>query len=325
MATTGRKPIPKTQKEIQNDLIFPSDPRYGNPNDSMPSKTNRGYDTSFKDDPTKLYTVGIQDIDEAVLYYFENVIQPYVIQNGQRLSVPIIYGSPERWKSVQKDGYYKDKNGAIMLPLIMFKRNSITKNRSIANKLDANFPNLYTSWQKQYNQKNFYSNFGVLNNRIPTKQFVANVVPDYVTLNYSVLIQTYYIDQLNKIVEACNYASDAYWGNPQRYQFKAMINSFQTVNELVQNEERSVKSTFDIDLYGYIIPDIVQKDLNSIKKYNEKSKVIFSMEVEQTSIDRQQTNLDPQIFINNPQITPDGRNRLPIDVLNPLRKINSEE
>jgi hypothetical protein len=78
-------------------------------------------------------------------------------------------------------------------------------------------------------------------------------------------------------------------------------------------------------MYGYIIPDIVQKDLNSIKKYNEKSKIIFSMEVEQTSIDRYQTNLDPQIFINNPQITPDGRNRLPIDVLNPLRKINSEE
>ena len=49
-----------------------------------------------------------------------------------------------------------------------------------------------------------------------------------------------------------------------------MIDSFQTVNELVQNEERSVKSTFDINMYGYIIPDIVQKDLNSIKKYNEK-------------------------------------------------------
>jgi hypothetical protein len=45
------------------------------------------------------------------------------------------------------------------------------------------------------------------------------------------------------------------------------------------------------------------------------------MEVEQTSIDRYQTNLDPQIFIITPRVTPDGRNRLPIDV-NPLRKIN---
>jgi hypothetical protein len=331
-----RKPIPKSQQQISADLPIPYDPKVGNPNQpnqysEFPDFNqsgipfNRSEQMSLKGDTYKPFTVGLEDIDQAVMYYFQNVIQPYVIQNGQRIEVPIIYGSPEKWKSVQKDGYYKDKNGAIMMPLIMFKRNSITKNRSIANKLDANFPHLYTSWQKQYNPKNFYSNFAALNNRIPTKQFIANVVPDYVTLNYSVLIQTYYIDQLNKIVEACNYASDAYWGNPQRYQFKAMIDSFQTVNELVQNEERSVKSTFDINMYGYIIPDIVQKDLNSIKKYNEKSKVIFSMEVEQTSIDRYQTNLDPQIFINNPQITPDGRNRLPIDVLNPLRKINSEE
>jgi hypothetical protein len=29
--------------------------------------------------------------------------------------------------------------------------------------------------------------------------------------------------------------------------------------------------------------------------------------------------------MDNPQIAPDGRNRLPIDVLNPLRRINSEE
>jgi hypothetical protein len=122
-------------------------------------------------------------------------------------------------------------------------------------------PHLYTSWQAQYNPKNFYSNFAALNNRVPTKQFIANVVPDYVTLQYTVLIQTYYIDQLNKIVEACNYASDSYWGNPQRYQFKASIDSFQTVNELTKTEERSVRSTFDLNMYGYIIPDIVQKDL----------------------------------------------------------------
>ena len=36
--------------------------------------------------------------------------------------VPVIYGSPERWKSIQKDAYYRDKKGAIMMPIIMFKR-----------------------------------------------------------------------------------------------------------------------------------------------------------------------------------------------------------
>ena len=34
-----------------------------------------------------------------------------------RLNVPVLYGSPERWKSVQKDGFYRDKNGKIQAPL----------------------------------------------------------------------------------------------------------------------------------------------------------------------------------------------------------------
>ena len=31
------------------------------------------------------------------------------------------------------------------------------------------------------------------------------------------------MEQLNKIIEACEYASDAYWGNPERFQFRAFI------------------------------------------------------------------------------------------------------
>ena len=65
------------------------------------------------------------------------------------------------------------------------------------------------------------------------------------------------MDQMNKIVEAINYASDSYWGNPQRYQFKAMIDSFATPVELVTNNNRSVKATFDIKVNGYIIPDTI--------------------------------------------------------------------
>ncbi len=94
-------------------------------------------------------------MDEVIFYYFENVIRPFVYQNGERREVPIIYGSPERWKSVQKDGYYRDKNGRIMSPIIMFKRNSLTKNRNITNKLDDNQTHLYTSWQQAWNSKKF--------------------------------------------------------------------------------------------------------------------------------------------------------------------------
>ena len=320
-----RKPVPKSQREISEGLQTPSYVQAGNPNGSSEYSSNpnvnqagipfnRSEKMSRKGDSYKDFTVGIQDIDEAVFYYFENVIRPFVYQNGERREVPIIYGSPERWKSVQKDGYYRDKNGRIMSPIIMFKRNSITKNRSLTNKLDANQPNLYTSWMRQYNPKNFYSNFNTLNNRDQTKQFVANVVPDYVNLSYSVIVQTYYIEQLNPIIEAINYASDAYWGNPQRFKFMARIDSFNTVNEIAKGEDRSVRSTFDINMYGYIIPDAIQKDLNSIKKYNSKSKVTFSLE----------TTSKPDVYNPDPQVTEDGRNRLAENVTT-RKRLNDEE
>ena len=200
-------------------------------------------------------------------------------QNGQRRDVPIIYAAPERWVSFQRDGYYRDKKGAIMLPIIVIKRDSITKDRSVYNKLDANSPNLYQSWQKKYYAGNFYSNFNVLNNRIPVKSYEAIAVPDFVTLEYSCLIQTYYMEQLNNIIEACEYASDAYWGNPERFKFRARIDSFSTTTELTAGNDRLVKSNFGISLRGYIIPDVIQKDLNSIKKWNSKSVVSITNEV----------------------------------------------
>jgi hypothetical protein len=127
-------------------------------------------------------------------------------------------------------------------------------------------PNLFTSWQKPYNPKNAYSNFNLLTNRIPVKQFIVNVVPDYVTVTYNFIVQTYYMDQLNKIVEAINYASDSYWGDPERFKFKATIDSFGITTELNQDSERTVRSTFTLKVHGYIVPDTIQKDVTCSKK-----------------------------------------------------------
>ena len=129
MATKGRKPIPKTQREISVSQQVPFDQEVGNPN--LANEINRGEQISFKGDTVKPFSIGIQDIDESIFYYFKNVIKPFVIQNGERLEVPIIYGSPEKWKSFQKDGYYRDLNGRIMMPLIMIMLLSLSCNASI--------------------------------------------------------------------------------------------------------------------------------------------------------------------------------------------------
>ncbi len=289
-----RKPQPPSQREISNNQIKPyvfpeTGNTLGNPNDPNVFEQftqdqqhgvdfNRSEKLSLKNDPIKPFTLGLQDIDESIMFYFNKVIRPFVVQNGKRIPVPVIYGAPERWKSAQRDGYYKDKRGKIMAPIIMFKRDSMDKLRNVGNKLDGNTPNLYSYWKRTYNPKDSYSNFSVLNNRKPTQQFTVNVIPDYVKLVYNCTIQTYYIDQLNKIVEAVNYASDSYWGDPERFKFKASIDSYATTVELNDGQDRIVKSTFSINMFGYIIPENIQKQISSIKKYNNKSQIVIGLE-----------------------------------------------
>ena len=280
-----RKPIPKKQKQISQGLQDAFDTTRGNPNQVVnPNESqtgidfNRGYELSKKGDNSKSLTIGIQDLDESIFYYFNNVIKPFVYQNGQRRTVPFIYAAPERWKSFQRDGYYRDKGGAVMLPIIIIKRDSLEKDRSVYNKLDANQPNMYGSFGITYNSKNAYGNFAALNNRIPVKSYNLTVVPDFVTLNYSCAIQTYYMEQLNKIIESIEYASDAYWGDPERFKFRAFVDSFQTTTELTAGKDRLVKGTFNIRLRGYIIPEVMQKEVTALKKVNSKSKITVTAE-----------------------------------------------
>lgn len=271
----SRKPIPKSQVELSQETITP----YLNQGKvPVPSNTRRENQRTRKNDDVKDFTVGLQDIDTALLFYFNNVIKPSVIQNGTKIMVPIIYGSQERWAAMQKDGYYRDRDGKIQTPLIMFKRNSVEKNRTLGNKMDANNPIHYGVFEKKYSQKNVYDNFGLLTNRIPVKEYYGVIMPDYVTLTYSCIVFTEYVEQMNKIVEAINYASDSYWGDPQRFKFRASIDTYTTATELVDGQDRTVKTSFNIKMAGYIVNDQVNASVGSPKKWFSKAAVKFSLE-----------------------------------------------
>jgi len=278
-----RKVTPKTQREISESLqepLTPGGPGFAptdNPNKA--NNTSRATQQSFKDDTTKPFSIGLEDLDWAVMYYFQNVIKPSVIQNEERLEVPIIYGSPEKWASFQKFGFIRDLNSRIMAPLLMFKRNNVEKNRSLANKLDANQPNNIAVTGKKYSKQNAYSKFNLLNNIKPEQTLYATVVPDYVTVTYDCAVFTYYNDQLNKIIEAVEYASDAYWGDPERFKFKTNIDSFASTIELSDNKERIVRSTFTLKMHGYIIPDTIQKGTTFISKFSNRNQLVITSEV----------------------------------------------
>ena len=203
----SNKPTPKSQKQISEGLRKPLLNQGALP--SVNPK-RRELQKSVKDDDVKQFSIGLRDIDEAIFYYFDNVIRPSVIRNGKKTNVPVIYGSPERWKAVQKDGFYRDRNGKIMTPLIMLKRDSLEKNRQLGNKLDANNPLNFGIFEKRYSKKNIYDRFSVLTSREEVKEYQGVVIPDYVNITYSCIIFTQYVEQMNKLVESINYASDAY-------------------------------------------------------------------------------------------------------------------
>ncbi len=115
-----------------------------------------------------ILSVDLEAIDGAIMYYFDKVMIPTVEENSVAIKVPIIYGSQERWKSVQQDGFFRDNKGRIMTPLIMFKRTNVAKNPEIpVDKMDANNPQLFQVIQKRYTKKNQFDQFSVLTNQVP--------------------------------------------------------------------------------------------------------------------------------------------------------------
>jgi hypothetical protein len=272
------KILPKRQSQLSQAAIDTYNNAQKQPTPDVIRK-NRGYQRSVKNDDVKQFSIGLRDIDETIIYYFNNVIKPSVIQNGKRINVPVLYGSPERWKAVQADGYYRDKNGKIQTPLIMFKRDSVEKNRSLGNKMDANNPNNFAIFQKRYSKKNVYDRFSTLNNRDKVEELYGVIIPDYVNITYSCIIFTEYVEQMNKIVESINFASDAYWGDPEKFNFRAMIDSYTTTTEVNQGQDRTVKTSFQINMMGHIVPDSINTSIANMNKFYSKSSVSFGLEV----------------------------------------------
>jgi hypothetical protein len=212
-------------------------------------------------DTLKDVSLGLLDLDETIKYYFENVVKLQIADsNGAEQVVPIIYGSPERWKSAQKSNFYRDSKGKVQLPLVMYKRTSISKNRELGMKVDVNNP-LYHFIENVYSKENRYDKFDILKGRRRAKAYQRVVIPDHVIATYECVVWTEYVTQMNKLVEAISYAEGSYWGDKNKFLVKAKIDDFTSATELVSGEDRAVKSEFTITINGHIIPNTIQKQI----------------------------------------------------------------
>lgn len=274
---------PQTRREFMQTLEVPyiqpiSDPIFTEPQKLGQPEFNRAYEYSLKNDKDKIFSVGIKDIDDAVMYYFNQVLKPTVIQNNAKTSVPVLYGTPENWKSIQADGYYRDQRGKLLAPLIMFKRNTITQNRNLGNKIDGNQAHNLQFFEKKYSSRNIYSNFAALNNRQPETEYLVSITPDYVTVDYTCMVWTYFVEQMDSLIESLNFASRSYWGDPTRFLFYSNIETFTDTISYDLGDDRLVRSSFNLSLNGYLIPDTEMSKIAGASKAYGISKLVFGME-----------------------------------------------
>ena len=242
---------------------------------------NRARELRRDKDDQKNLSVSIMDMDSAIMYYFNEVIRPTVKENKETVKVPVLYASPERWVSIQKRGFMRDKRQQLIVPAIVFKRTSIERNENIpVDKLDANRPNNFMTFQQKYSQSNRYDQFSRTIGVSPNKEYYNVVIPDYVNLNYEFTIWTSYIDQMNKIVEKINYTDGAYWGEPGKMRFRTQIESFSDASEM-DAQERLIKTTFAVQMMGYIIPEEFNNYVTTKRQLTPK-RLIFNVDVEKT-------------------------------------------
>lgn len=273
----------------------------GNPNNPAPNPinntpnvvdkkvtVNRATQIRRDTDEFKTFTVSLLDIDTAIFTYLDTVINLTVEDNGENVKVPIFYGSPERWKAIQADGYLRDNQGKLQLPAIMYKRNTVAKNENLAT-LNRH---LTVQVYKKYDEKNKYDKFSILTKQsAPVGQLLNVTLPDHVTLTYEFMLWTEYVEQMNALIEKINFAAEEYWGDPKRFKFRVYINDYSNTTEVNSGKDRMVRTTFNMTVQSYLLPDSFENKKSTTTKSLTNRKIIVTSETV-NGVEMQKINAD---------------------------------
>ena len=212
-----------------------------NTNAPNESTINRGEQTSFRSEKgnskvvikkgTGLnagqgFSIGLKEIDTAVINHIRNIMKPVVRESNEIIKVPVMYGNEERWKSVRSRGVLRDKNGVIILPVIVIKRTSLTMNPDMPLSFDNDVRGKFISVIRSSNgwsKNNRYDRFSVLTGQKPVEEFVKTGMPDFVICSYSIVMMTSFMEQMNDLNTIMVEHLETYWGDQTSYKFLSSL------------------------------------------------------------------------------------------------------
>lgn len=264
-----------TDPNIPNTLTLPNADLINKP-DTTPS--NRALDTKIEDIDREAIFVTLESIDEIIVNHLINVIKPTIVDNDRVIPVPIIYASPERWKAIRKDGYLRDPmNEKAQTPLITIRRINVERNSQMTNPSNKY---VYLNYHTNWNRRNAYDQFAVLNGIHPSQELKTVIVPDYVNLTYQVYLWTEYVTQMNKLIEQLNVENEEYWGQRNNYKFRVRIENYPTDSSLPAEDTRTIRTDFRMMVAAYLLPERMVKNFDLIstnsKTYTSKKTILFT-------------------------------------------------
>lgn len=258
---------------------------------------NRAEQVRRDTDKQKNNTVRLIDIDTTIMKQLEK-FQLTVTDEGNQIKVPMYYASPEKWKSIQKDGIIRDYNGKMILPALVYQRTSSEKDQAMM------MFNRYLTYpvMRQYSEKNRYTKFSTLmGQNIPVREVYDVVMPDHMVFTYHFIVWTEYVEQMNTIVERINFETEDYWGDALGLRFRTKIDSFSHTIELQVDQDRIVKTEFDLLVNGYLLPDMnysLADGKMTTQKWFTPKKVVMGVETVATDFDFSKTDPNKEKWRN---------------------------
>ena len=207
----------------------------------------------------KGFHIGLKEIDTAVIKHIRNIMKPKVKEQNEVISVPVLYGNEERWRSIKDRGTLRDKNGVIILPMMVIKRTSLAMNPDLPFSFDNDVKGKHISVVRSssgWSKNNRYDRFAILTGQKPVQEYVKTGMPDFVVCTYSIIMMTSFMEQMNDLNNLWIEHLETYFGDQTSHRFlSSLAGDITNEIEMESQGERMVRNELTIEIKGYMIPE----------------------------------------------------------------------
>ena len=235
-----------------------------------------GFTNVKRGDKIKDINIALYDVDYAIKWHLENVVNPTVVEENSILTVPVLFAAGEKWAAVQKHGYLRDNQGKILTPMVMIKRNSVSKREDIQDLKVSETPDSRITFERKYTRQNRYDRFS-LTGRTPEKEFYSIDVPKFVQVEYELLIWTNNTIQLNEVVEQLLWFDGKAFGDSHKFITHIEPPTFENVNST--GEDRIVRASMPMRTKAYIL-NTHGPNAPALYKISSVNRLIVSQEID---------------------------------------------